>query len=114
MLTPILTVPPAALGLRLSLRCPHLARRDSRIRLQLRRLGRHGLVLSATVRGRRPMGIVVFTVAGRRVGTAAVDPRHGTAQLTVRLAPRAGQPTVRQVIAAYSGDARNGPSRGRG
>ena len=106
-LTKILSVPPAALGLRLTLRCPHLTRRRTHTRLSVHRLAHNQYVLTATVRGHRPLGMVTFRSGAKRLGTAAVDPRHGTARLTVHAR------SLNKPAARYQGDARNQPSNAR-
>jgi hypothetical protein len=106
-LTKILSVPPAALGLRLTLRCPHLTRRRTHTRLSVHRLAHNQYVLTATVRGHRPLGMVTFRSGAKRLGTAAVDPRHGTARLTVHAR------SLNKPAARYQGDARNQPSNTR-
>jgi hypothetical protein len=112
-LTRILQVPPAAIDLALTLRCPSLSRAPTRTRL-VRIASTPGAaerLLIAVVsrrRGRtRPVGTVTFSEEGRRLGATAVAP-NGRATLAATFR---GRP--QRVTARYSGDGDYQPSAAR-
>ncbi len=106
-LTPVLRVPPPALGLRLVLACPHLRRTVTHTTLRVSRHGTRQLVLLARVRGRHPAGVVSFLLGRRLLGVVPVDPRNGRAAWTLRGV------RIKGYLARYGGDGLNAPSRGR-
>jgi len=104
----VLAVPPAALGLKLVLRCPHLHRYAIHTTLSVRH-GAGRLVLTARVKaphGRAPTGIVTF-FAGRRLLAPAQFDRNGVATIVVAITGR------RALSARYSGDGYDAPSNGK-
>ncbi len=107
-LSRVLSIPPAALNIGLELRCPKLTRARTHIALSARAAPMHEITLSARVRGKRPGGLVSFLLGRRLLGTVPLDPRHGTASLTVRGS------TTHGFVAEYQGDADDAPSSARG
>jgi hypothetical protein len=110
----VLTVPPAVLDLRLVLDCPHLTYRPSRISLRATQAasgGRSIAMLLARVRAGRgsprpgPSGVVTLWRGRRLLGSAALDPRTGTATLAAPLRGGGGKLSVR-----YAGDGIFAPS----
>jgi hypothetical protein len=104
-----LVVPPPRVGLVIRLRCAHISRVPTRLRIRVRRArGVTSLVARVTPASRQrglPRGSVLFRAGGRSLGRLPVDPRSGTATATLRgKAPS-------EVRVAYSGDARFAPSR---
>src|SRR5262249_5068436 len=116
--TGVLAVPPERTNLTLTLRCPHLHRAATRLRLKVVN-GPGGMrVLSATVnaaKGRATLsklvGAVTFTANGRSLGTIGVDVSRTAAGATLDL------PSTRTHIASfaarYSGNGLYAPSRAR-
>jgi YVTN family beta-propeller protein len=79
-----LRVPPAVLGLRLTLRCPHLKRSTTHVALRARRVPVAQVMLLARVRGRgRPSGVLTFSSGRRKLGVAPLSARSGSAEITV-------------------------------
>jgi hypothetical protein len=106
--TKALTVPPAVVGLNLTLRCPRLHRHKSRLKLTARKVPVSEVVLVATVRGRhRPQGVVTFRHGRRKLGVVPVS-RAGRAVFTTTGTITTG------FRARYGGDGYNAPSSGRG
>jgi YVTN family beta-propeller protein len=111
--TPVLTVPPPVVDLRLVLRCPSLRRGASRISLRARREPLNQLTLVARViarRGsrRRPQGVVTFKSGRRTLATVLLSARNGYATATISFGGR-----VPRVVAYYGGDGYFAPSRSR-
>jgi hypothetical protein len=106
-LTKVLAVPPPALHLSLVLRCSHLRRAKTHTTLHTRRAPMRHVVLSASVRGRHPHGLVTFLKGARRLGSVPVDTRDGRATLSII------GPLSRGFAARYQGDGLNGPSSAR-
>ncbi len=106
-----LYVPPPALGVNLTLACPHLTRAKSTLRLTTATLDhKRYVVLTAAVRGSKrhhPTGLVTFTVNGHRRITLPIDPRTGRAIDAVPASSRSSY------SAAYDGDGYNQPAQGR-
>jgi hypothetical protein len=107
--TGILPVPPPVADLRLVLSCPRLRRAATTLSVTV--AGRAGgTTLSARVGSpRRPAGFVTFRVGRKVLGEAVLDSRTRAASLTT-----ARTLTPRSVVATYSGDGANAPSRGGG
>jgi Bacterial Ig-like domain (group 3) len=103
-LTRLLTIPPAALDLDLTLHCPRIVQTKSHTSAAVRRIGQDEYTLTARVRGRRPTGIVTFRAGGKLLGSAPLNPRTRSATLTVHDTKK---PRLR---AAYGGDSANAPS----
>jgi hypothetical protein len=111
--TKVLTVPPAAINLNLTLRCPHLHRTPTRVSLSVKRVrrGRLGptqITLTARVhvrRGRHPLGLVAFRAGRRVLALVPVDPRRAKATLTINARH------VARYTAQYQGDGYHAPSR---
>jgi YVTN family beta-propeller protein len=105
--SPVLAVPPPVSDLRLVLSCPHLRRARTSLALRAVRRPERRLTLLARVRGRSPRGYVTFKVGSRTIAQVTLS-RRGTAAVTVAAVAPA------RVVALYSGDGRNAPSRRRG
>jgi hypothetical protein len=105
--THVLTVPPPALNLRVVLRCPQLKRAGTHTTLRVKRIPMREITLTAHVRGHHPGGEVKFLVGRHVLAVVPVDPRRGTATLTIRTA------RIRGFTAQYAGDGINAPSSGR-
>lgn len=105
-LSPILTIPPAVTGIKLTLKCPHLKRRASHTKLTAHKVPVNLVALLVRVRGRHPQGTVTFKRGGRKLGVATLV--NGRAGFMVPGTSTAGY------RAAYSGDGHNAPSSGRG
>jgi hypothetical protein len=114
--TRVLAIPPPFTNLRLRLRCPGLHRTKTRVRLAVRREGPGTTVLRATVTkagrgrsraaGRTLTGTVTFRIGRTTLSSTALDPRTGSAVLTVPRLKLHGRFT-----AVYSGNALFAPSR---
>jgi hypothetical protein len=106
-ITHVLRVPPPALDLRLVLRCPNLKRGGTHTTLGVKRIPMREITLTAHVRGHHPGGVVRFLLGRHVLGVVPVDPRKGTATLTIR------GTRIRGFAAQYEGDGVNAPSNGR-
>jgi hypothetical protein len=109
-LSPLLTIPPAVLDLRLRLRCPHLHRARTNTRMKTGRGEITGTLLLAQVTTTRghgpPTGVVTFRVGRQILGQAALDPRTGrSVLLTTR------RVSVTNLHATYGGNGLFSPSR---
>jgi hypothetical protein len=108
-LSSILQIPPPAFDLSLVLRCPHLRRSHSSVKLKVRKvLGGSTLFLVAHVSGartHRPTGLVEFLAAGKPIVTIPLD-AHSQAVFTVSKRP------ISQLRVRYLGDGYNAPSVG--
>ncbi len=100
--TSVYSVPPPVSNLLLQLRCPGLRRATSSISLRVKRFGNSTWVVTATVDGRRPQGVVDFAASGLRV-VVPLDPDTETARVVL------GRP-ARSVRARYPGDGYNSAS----
>jgi hypothetical protein len=106
-ITLILQVPPPVVGVRLVLRCPHLVRRHSHVKLRACAERGGEVVLIAHVLGRRPAGLVAFFRGRRRLGVVPIFGRRRVAVLTVR------GTSTRRLTVRYLGDGVNAPSSER-
>lgn len=105
-LSPVLTIPPAVTGIKLTLKCPHLKRRASRTKLTVHKVPVKLVVLLVRIRGRHPQGTVTLKRRARKLGVVTLV--KGRAEFTA-----AGTSTT-GYRAIYSGDGHNAPSSGRG
>jgi hypothetical protein len=109
--TPILAIPPPALDLRLTLSCPRLHRKATKIRLTAKKVAVSQVILIVKLtggRGRRhPTGIVKFSIRGRRAIKVPLVRRDRIVSTTV---PRMRRHT--RIIVTYQGNALFAPSRG--
>jgi hypothetical protein len=112
--TTLLSVPPPVFGLSLTMSCPHLHYAPSAVTLAFAgERSRHGvrsLQVLARVAGRRhgkPLGFVQLRSGSRTLGDAVIDPKSGTASISISVR---GRPSVR---ASYSGDGMFVPSRSK-
>jgi hypothetical protein len=111
--TPVLTVPPPAVNLTLTLICPRLRRASTRTHVRATH-GPHGaLILRAKVlaRGHAPghlNGTVTFRVGRQSIGSVEADPATGLAVLTSPLRLRRAT-----ITAIFSGNAYLSASEGR-
>ncbi|MGH2858776.1 MAG: hypothetical protein ACRDMJ_14980 [Solirubrobacteraceae bacterium] len=109
--TKTLRVPPPVADLRLTMRCPRLRRAATRLRVLVARSPSGGVAVLARVQARRshPVGYVIFRAGRRVLGEAALSSRTATASVILERAVRAGS-----IVAVYSGDGYDRPSRSRG
>ncbi len=112
--TSVVTVPPAALGLSISLVCAHLHYAASSVSLRIAHISSRGrtnfILLSAHVSGRgraTRLGTVTFRAGRRQLMQAVIDPETDTA--TAIATVRGHQ----RLTAQYSGDGTYAPSRSR-
>jgi hypothetical protein len=107
--TPVLAIPPPVIDLRLTLSCPRLHRKTTKIRLKAKKVAVGQVILIAKVdgRGRRPTGIVKFSIEGRPAINVPLVRRDRTVSTTV---PRIRRHT--RIIATYQGNGIFAPSRG--
>ncbi len=101
--SPLFAVPPPVGNLRLVLSCPGLHRAGIAIGVKVSEVPVNQVILTATVKPRggrvQPLGLVVFSIGGRRVAEVPIVHRDGVAMATV---PRPRRGT--RIHAAYLGD----------
>ncbi|MHB1837761.1 MAG: Ig-like domain-containing protein, partial [Solirubrobacteraceae bacterium] len=104
-------VPPPVANMSLTMRCPRLRRAATRLTVLAARSPSGGMAVLARLRGRRrhPAGYVIFRSGRRVLAEAALNSRTATATVIIRGLRRASS-----VVAVYSGDGYDLPSRARG
>jgi hypothetical protein len=104
--TGVYKVPPPVTTLLIKLDCPHLRRVASHIKVRAKTVQGTMTLVTATVTGRQPTGLVTFTAHGRHV-TVVLNTR--TRQAEFALSGTRGTVTIQ-----YGGDGHNDPSHARG
>jgi hypothetical protein len=102
--SPVHEVPPPVANLVLKLRCPRLRRARSHLRLRVRGLHGSSVLVTATVSGRHPVGVITFVAGDVRTAVPITSSRHSALLVITRGVA---------VSARYPGDATNQPSTAR-
>ncbi|HEY2769617.1 MAG TPA: hypothetical protein VGI87_03580, partial [Solirubrobacteraceae bacterium] len=100
--TQVYAVPPPVTNILIKLRCPHLKRAKTTLRLRISNARGGTRVVTATVRGKHAQGVVTFR-AGALTAPLPLAGRHHSASFVLPSG-------VKRVRARYGGDAKNRPA----